>query len=89
MNKHVILCDLYIFSLSLLQCGISTCWFQYNGLIAVDLLCLMSVNSGQWMVLIDAAKGSSTCPPDLSKYRADFVAVSFYKVVMLYLCKLS
>ncbi|XP_057765284.1 molybdenum cofactor sulfurase [Salvia miltiorrhiza] len=36
--------------------------------------------SGHWMVLIDAAKGSSTCPPDLSKYKADFVVVSFYKL---------
>jgi len=32
------------------------------------------------MVLIDAAKGSATMPPDLSKYPADFVAISFYKV---------
>ncbi|KAH6761763.1 molybdenum cofactor sulfurase [Perilla frutescens var. hirtella] len=39
-----------------------------------------SVNSGNWMVLIDAAKGSATCPPDLSKYKADFVVVSFYKL---------
>ncbi|XP_042007194.1 molybdenum cofactor sulfurase-like isoform X2 [Salvia splendens] len=37
-------------------------------------------HSGHWMVLIDAAKGSSTCPPDLSKYKADFVVVSFYKL---------
>lgn len=34
------------------------------------------------MVLIDAAKGSATSPPDLSKYKADFVVVSFYKVFM-------
>ncbi|KAH1040792.1 hypothetical protein AAZX31_09G002100 [Glycine max] len=36
--------------------------------------------SGQWMVLIDAAKGCATMPPDLSKYPADFVAISFYKL---------
>jgi selenocysteine lyase/cysteine desulfurase len=30
--------------------------------------------------LIDAAKGSATMPPDLSKYPVDFVALSFYKV---------
>lgn len=34
------------------------------------------------MVLIDAAKGCSTRPPDLSKYPADFVAISFYKVLV-------
>ncbi|KAH6768695.1 molybdenum cofactor sulfurase [Perilla frutescens var. frutescens] len=39
-----------------------------------------SLNSGNWMVLIDAAKGSTTCPPDLSKYKADFVVISFYKL---------
>ncbi|KAK4493013.1 hypothetical protein RD792_000012 [Penstemon davidsonii] len=37
-------------------------------------------HSGRWMVLIDAAKGSTTSPPDLSKYKADFVVVSFYKL---------
>ncbi|CAI9087998.1 OLC1v1022225C5 [Oldenlandia corymbosa var. corymbosa] len=35
---------------------------------------------GSWMVLIDAAKGCATDPPDLSKYKADFVAISFYKI---------
>ncbi|CAA0815509.1 Molybdenum cofactor sulfurase [Striga hermonthica] len=34
----------------------------------------------RWMILIDAAKGSATSPPDLSKYKADFVVVSFYKL---------
>ncbi|XP_054814716.1 molybdenum cofactor sulfurase isoform X2 [Prosopis cineraria] len=29
--------------------------------------------NGQWKVLIDAAKGCSTKPPDLSKYPADFM----------------
>ncbi|RDX99355.1 Molybdenum cofactor sulfurase, partial [Mucuna pruriens] len=32
------------------------------------------------MVLIDAAKGCATVPPDLSKYPTDFVAISFYKL---------
>ncbi|KAI3769040.1 hypothetical protein L6452_00136 [Arctium lappa] len=35
---------------------------------------------GRWMVLLDAAKGCSTDPPDLSKYEADFVVISFYKL---------
>ncbi|KAA8527170.1 hypothetical protein F0562_008601 [Nyssa sinensis] len=35
---------------------------------------------GCWMVLIDAAKGCATDPPDLSKYQADFVVISFYKL---------
>lgn len=35
---------------------------------------------GCWMVLIDAAKGCATEPPDLSKYKADFVVMSFYKL---------
>ncbi|XP_048228629.1 molybdenum cofactor sulfurase isoform X2 [Ricinus communis] len=35
---------------------------------------------GSWMVLIDAAKGCATQPPDLSKYPADFVVLSFYKL---------
>ncbi|KAI4315919.1 hypothetical protein L6164_023948 [Bauhinia variegata] len=35
---------------------------------------------GKWMVLIDAAKGCATGPPDLSKYPADFVTISFYKI---------
>lgn len=35
---------------------------------------------GQWLVLIDAAKGCATEPPDLTKYRADFVVISFYKM---------
>ncbi|XP_059443756.1 molybdenum cofactor sulfurase isoform X3 [Corylus avellana] len=36
--------------------------------------------NGRWMVLIDAAKGCSTNPLDLSKHPADFVVVSFYKL---------
>ncbi|EFH51195.1 hypothetical protein ARALYDRAFT_912014 [Arabidopsis lyrata subsp. lyrata] len=36
--------------------------------------------SNRWMVLIDAAKGCATLPPDLLKYPTDFVVVSFYKV---------
>ncbi|BBN03005.1 molybdenum cofactor sulfurtransferase [Marchantia polymorpha subsp. ruderalis] len=35
---------------------------------------------GQWLVLLDAAKGCSTSPPDLRKFPADFVAISFYKI---------
>ncbi|KAM7251349.1 hypothetical protein ACFE04_023232 [Oxalis oulophora] len=38
-----------------------------------------SHSKGDWKVLIDAAKGSATNPPDLSLYPADFVAISFYK----------
>ncbi|XP_022149605.1 molybdenum cofactor sulfurase isoform X2 [Momordica charantia] len=36
--------------------------------------------NGNWKVLIDAAKGCTTEPPDLSKYPADFVVISFYKL---------
>ncbi|KAJ4975209.1 hypothetical protein NE237_000315 [Protea cynaroides] len=35
---------------------------------------------GQWMVLVDAAKGCATTPPDLSKFPVDFLVVSFYKI---------
>ena len=34
------------------------------------------------MVLLDAAKGCGTGPPDLTRYPADFVAISFYKVII-------
>lgn len=36
--------------------------------------------NGRWKVLVDAAKGCATEPPDLSKYPADFVVISFYKL---------
>ncbi|GLU17991.1 hypothetical protein SLE2022_343150 [Rubroshorea leprosula] len=39
-----------------------------------------ALSKGHWMVLIDAAKGSATQPPDLSLYPADFVVLSFYKL---------
>uniref|UniRef100_A0A0D9WT43 Molybdenum cofactor sulfurase n=1 Tax=Leersia perrieri TaxID=77586 RepID=A0A0D9WT43_9ORYZ len=35
---------------------------------------------GKWMVLIDAAKGCATEPPNLTMYPADFVVCSFYKI---------
>lgn len=35
---------------------------------------------GTWLVLLDAAKSCGTAPPDLSRFPADFVAISFYKV---------
>nr|GLL38252.1 molybdenum cofactor sulfurase [Ipomoea trifida] len=35
---------------------------------------------GHWLVLIDAAKGCATDPPDLTKYKADFLVISFYKM---------
>ncbi|KAF3771828.1 Molybdenum cofactor sulfurase [Nymphaea thermarum] len=35
--------------------------------------------TGCWKVLIDAAKGCATQPPDLTRYPADFVVISFYK----------
>jgi len=41
----------------------------------------MIMERGNWLVLIDAAKGSATEPLDLSKYPADFVVISFYKVL--------
>lgn len=39
-----------------------------------------SQQQGQWMVLIDAAKGCTTEPPNLTMYPADFVVCSFYKI---------
>ncbi|KAK3131055.1 hypothetical protein QOZ80_6BG0501430 [Eleusine coracana subsp. coracana] len=39
-----------------------------------------SQQQGQWMVLIDAAKGCTTEPPNLAVYPADFVVCSFYKI---------
>ncbi|KDP25106.1 hypothetical protein JCGZ_22641 [Jatropha curcas] len=58
---------------------------------SLDLVKLMKENperilggsqfcKGRCMVLIDAAKGCATQPPDLSKYPADFVVISFYKL---------
>ena len=35
--------------------------------------------AGRWRVLLDAAKGAATSPPDLSRFPADFVALSYYK----------
>ena len=35
---------------------------------------------GRWFVLLDAAKACSTHPPDLHRYPADFVALSYYKM---------
>ena len=35
---------------------------------------------GRWRVLVDAAKGCASQPPDLSRHPADFVALSFYKL---------
>eukprot|EP00798_Chlamydomonas_sp_ICE-L_P001441 gene1441-32815_t len=34
----------------------------------------------EWLVILDAAKGAATSPPDLKTYPADFVALSFYKI---------
>lgn len=65
---------------------------NFSGLrFSLDLANLIKENSerilegspfckGHWIVLIDAAKGCTTCPPDLSKYAVDFVVISFYKV---------
>ncbi|RLM54917.1 molybdenum cofactor sulfurase [Panicum miliaceum] len=39
-----------------------------------------SQQQGSWMVLIDAAKGCTTEPPNLTVYSADFVVCSFYKI---------
>jgi molybdenum cofactor sulfurtransferase len=41
---------------------------------------ILFIRSKRWMVLIDAAKGCATLPPDLSEYPADFVVLSFYKL---------
>eukprot|EP00983_Pelagomonas_calceolata_P135325 1162143-Pelagomonas_calceolata.AAC.30 len=39
-----------------------------------------SAQEHRWLVLLDAAKSCATSPPDLSRYPADFVAMSYYKV---------
>ncbi|KAK1580961.1 hypothetical protein Q3G72_001702 [Acer saccharum] len=41
-------------------------------------------HEGCWLVLIDAAKRFAMQPPDLSKYPADFVVVSLYKIFALF-----
>lgn len=33
-----------------------------------------------WMVVLDAAKACATHPPDLSRWKPEFVVLSFYKV---------
>ena len=48
-------------------------------MIIVNLNIIFAI-SGKWMVLLDAAKGCGTSQLDLSKYPADFVTISFYKV---------
>uniref|UniRef100_A0A061S703 Molybdenum cofactor sulfurtransferase n=1 Tax=Tetraselmis sp. GSL018 TaxID=582737 RepID=A0A061S703_9CHLO len=35
---------------------------------------------GEWFSLVDAAKACGVKPPDLSRHRADFVVLSFYKI---------
>lgn len=37
-------------------------------------------STGRWLVLLDAAKGAATAPPDLSSCPADFVVLSYYKI---------
>lgn len=41
------------------------------------------------MVLIDAAKGCASQPPNLSEFPADFVVMSFYKVAPGFFLKIS
>ena len=40
---------------------------------------LQPLPTGRWRVLLDAAKGAASCPPDLARWPADFVALSYYK----------
>ena len=40
----------------------------------------LSAAQKRFRVLVDAAKSSSSFPPDLSKYKPDFVAMSYYKI---------
>ncbi|CAM8877089.1 unnamed protein product [Rhodiola kirilowii] len=39
-----------------------------------------TLSRGRWMVLVDAAKGCITDPPNLSRYPSDFTVISFYKL---------
>lgn len=40
----------------------------------------LPASRGRWWVLLDAAKACSTCPPDLSRHKPDFVVLSYYKI---------
>ena len=46
----------------------------------VNVISKFSNTTKKWKVLLDAAKLSCTNPPDLSKYPADYVVISFYKI---------
>lgn len=64
-----------------LECNFSGAKFDLNLVKYVqDARHVSSSSRGRWMVLLDAAKGCGTAPPDLSRFPADFVAISFYKI---------
>ncbi|KAF7103954.1 hypothetical protein CFC21_104885 [Triticum aestivum] len=64
------------------ECNFSGQKFNLNlvKLIKEGNLVGLQQQQGQWMVLIDAAKGCATEPPNLDVYPADFVVCSFYKI---------
>lgn len=64
-----------------LECNFSGAKFDLNLVKHVQGARHVSSSSrGRWMVLLDAAKGCGTAPPDLTRFPADFVAISFYKI---------
>lgn len=64
-----------------LECNFSGVKFDLNLVKHVQGARHVSSSSrGRWMVLLDAAKGCGTAPPDLTRFPADFVAISFYKI---------
>ncbi|KAG0579095.1 hypothetical protein KC19_4G072700 [Ceratodon purpureus] len=64
-----------------LECNFSGAKFDLNLVKHVQGAKHVSSSSrGRWMVLLDAAKGCGTAPPDLTRFPADFVAISFYKI---------
>ena len=52
---------------------------DYSGDGSGDGSALQPLPTGRWRVLLDAAKGAASCPPDLARWPADFVALSYYK----------
>lgn len=65
------------------QCNFSGTKFPLEWIDKVKEGCLNSIvetKCSNWFVLLDSASYSSTNQLDLSKYKPDFVAISFYKM---------
>ena len=65
------------------ECNFSGRKYSLNLVETYTSHCTSSTSGGpgkDWYVLLDAAKHAATNPLDLSRCRADFVAISFYKM---------